>query len=48
MNLRDVNYQYQILQEMKKLNKHLQVIRYVCIPMLTCSLVMNISQFLKG
>lgn len=48
MNIRDNNWQYQILQELKKMNMHLQVFRYVGIPMLTCYLVMNISQFLKG
>jgi len=48
MNIRDNNWQYQILQEMKKLNMRFQVFRYICIPLLTCSLVMNISQFLRG
>jgi len=48
MNIRNENWQYQILQEIKDMNMRFQVFTYFCIPLLTCSLVMNILQYLKG
>jgi len=48
MNLRDFNYQYQILREMKKLNMSFNVFYFVCLPLLMTLLIIDILQLLKG
>lgn len=48
MNIRDNNWQYQILQEMKKLNMSFNVFYFVCLPLLMALLIIDILQFLKG
>ena len=48
MNIRDHNWQYQILREMKKLNMSFNVFYFVCLPLLMALLIIDILHFLKG
>ena len=46
--IRDHNWQYQILREMKKLNMSFNVFYFVCLPLLMALLIIDILHFLKG
>ena len=48
MNIRDNDYQYQILREMEKLNMSFNVFYFVCLPLLMALLIIDILQLLRG